>query len=94
MTGEIQDKDMDEVASMLPLETLTAVREIEEKLQLPDFAQSMTAYLYKMKGTSEDVSNVTRKVFTHDLLEKYNWDGRWEKKSLAELTLVNTTLRA
>ena len=40
MTGEKQDKHLDEVASMLPLKTIEAVGEIEEKLESPKFCQA------------------------------------------------------
>lgn len=46
-----------------------------------------------MKGTSEDVSSVIRAIFTDELLENYNWDGRWEKRSLAKLILIDKILR-
>lgn len=41
MTGEIFDNKIDEVASTLPLSTLAAVEELEQKLEKPDFAQAM-----------------------------------------------------
>ncbi|XP_017474707.1 PREDICTED: uncharacterized protein LOC108365231 [Rhagoletis zephyria] len=93
MTGEVANSKMDEVASMIPLHTTTAVLEVEQRLQSPDFVQTMTIYLHKIKGGSEDVSSVIRTIITDDLLEKYNWEGTWEKQALSELSFVNKTLR-
>lgn len=41
MTGETTDKGLDAIASMLPLRTIIAVQEIEEKLDSDDYAQAM-----------------------------------------------------
>ncbi|XP_036327208.1 uncharacterized protein LOC118739809 [Rhagoletis pomonella] len=41
MTGEVANSKMDEVASMIPLHTTTAVLEVEQRLQSPDFVQTM-----------------------------------------------------
>ena len=41
MSGEKQDKHLDEVASMLPLKSIEAVRDIEQKLKSPEFCQAM-----------------------------------------------------
>ncbi|XP_017478208.1 PREDICTED: uncharacterized protein LOC108367993 isoform X6 [Rhagoletis zephyria] len=93
ITEEVADSKMNEVASMIPLHTTTAVLEVEQRLQSPDFVQTMTMYLHKVKGASEDVSSVIRNIFTDDLLQKYNWEGTWEKQALCQLTFVNKTLR-
>lgn len=41
MTGEIQDEELEDIASTLPLQSKTAVAEVEEKLQSPEYAQAM-----------------------------------------------------
>ncbi|XP_046807727.1 uncharacterized protein LOC124420069, partial [Lucilia cuprina] len=93
MTGEKQDKLLDEVASMLPLKSVEAVGEVEQKIESPEFCQAMITYFHKLKGTSEDVSCVIRAVLTDDLLEKYNWEGRWGKQALAKLSLFQKVLQ-
>ncbi|KAI8120642.1 hypothetical protein CVS40_8161 [Lucilia cuprina] len=93
MTGEKQDKLLDEVASMLPLKSVEAEGEVEQKIESPEFCQAMITYFHKLKGTSEDVSCVIRAVLTDDLLEKYNWEGRWGKQALAKLSLFQKVLQ-
>ncbi|XP_036346133.1 uncharacterized protein LOC118755402, partial [Rhagoletis pomonella] len=93
LTGELEDTFMNEVTSMLPLATTTGVLNVEERLQVQEFAQAMTSYLNKMKGTSEDVGPVIRGIFTDDLLHNYNWDGTWEKQALNKLNFINNILR-
>lgn len=41
MSGENIDQTMDEFGSMLPLQDLEALQDLEEKLESPDFAQAM-----------------------------------------------------
>ncbi|XP_017474145.1 PREDICTED: uncharacterized protein LOC108364810 [Rhagoletis zephyria] len=93
MTGETQDKELDDIASTLPLQSQTAVAEVEEKLQCPEYAQAMTTFLHKVKGASEDVATIMRNIFSDELPQGFNWDGRWEKKSLCKLALIDTILR-
>ncbi|XP_017478207.1 PREDICTED: uncharacterized protein LOC108367993 isoform X5 [Rhagoletis zephyria] len=90
---KVADSKMDEVANMIPLHTITAVLEVEQRLQSPDFVRTMTMCLHKVKGASEDVGKVIRRMFTDDLLYKYNWKGTGEKQPLCQLTFVNKTLR-
>lgn len=49
--------------------------------------------MFKSKGMAEDPSEVIRIIITDDLLDQFNWDGRWEKRSLGNLTLFSTILR-
>ncbi|XP_036339546.1 uncharacterized protein LOC118748912 isoform X2 [Rhagoletis pomonella] len=84
---KVADSKMDEVANMIPLHTITAVLEVEQRLQSPDFVRTM------VKGASEDVGKVIRRMFTDDLLYKYNWKGTGEKQPLYQLTFVNKPLR-
>ncbi|XP_036347957.1 uncharacterized protein LOC118757348 [Rhagoletis pomonella] len=93
MTGEEKDDALDEVARMLPLNTVESVFEIEEKLKEPQFAQATTTYCHKLKGTSQDVDGVIRNILTDNLLESFNWDGRGDKRALAKLTLFEKVLR-
>lgn len=44
MTGESYDKVIDEVASNLPLKTIEAVTEVEEKLKEESYAQAMVRH--------------------------------------------------
>ncbi|XP_065364455.1 uncharacterized protein LOC135957606 [Calliphora vicina] len=93
MTGETVDHNLNEVESMLPLKTLEEVDSIEEKLQSPDFAMAVKTFMFKTKGITEDVSEVMRSLMTDELLDKFNWEGRWSKKALGNLTLFNNLLR-
>ncbi|XP_036339355.1 uncharacterized protein LOC118756721 [Rhagoletis pomonella] len=93
MTGELRDDALDEVARMLPINTLESVLEVEEKLKEPHFAQAMTTYCHKLKGTSEEVDGVLRNLFTDTLLESFNWDGRGERQALAKLDVIEKVLR-
>ncbi|XP_017474734.1 PREDICTED: uncharacterized protein LOC108365254 [Rhagoletis zephyria] len=79
MTGEIQDGNLNDVASSLPLQSSSAVIEIEQKLKEPEYAQAMITFIHKIKGLSENLSRVIRSIFSDDVLELYNWDGTWEK---------------
>lgn len=49
--------------------------------------------MFKVKGISEDVNEVIRSLMTDELLDKFNWEGRWEKEALGNLTLFNKLLR-
>ncbi|XP_039969591.1 uncharacterized protein LOC120781437 [Bactrocera tryoni] len=84
MTGEVTDKELDDVASTFPMESQAIVAEVEDRLQSQDYAQTMTTFLHKLKGASDNVADVMPKVFSDELLEGYNWDGRWSKKSLCK----------
>ncbi|GBP11836.1 hypothetical protein EVAR_101475_1 [Eumeta japonica] len=41
LTGETSDSATDKIAAMLPLRTVVAIKELEEKLESEDFAQAM-----------------------------------------------------
>ncbi|XP_037806688.1 uncharacterized protein LOC119600508 isoform X2 [Lucilia sericata] len=93
MTDEINEKTLNELDNMLPMATLEAVEELEEKLSNRKFAQTMKTYLHKFKGESDGVNSVIRELFTDDLLEMFNWEGRWGRKALAKLYLIENVLR-
>ncbi|XP_036345325.1 uncharacterized protein LOC118754552 [Rhagoletis pomonella] len=93
MTGEACDKIMNEIASMLPCSAYTPIMALEEKLKAKEYVKAMTTYLYKVKGVSDDVGGVFKKLFTDESLAEFNWEGRWEKKALRELTLFEHVLR-
>ncbi|XP_036330209.1 uncharacterized protein LOC118742326 [Rhagoletis pomonella] len=93
MTGEISDKNLDDIASSLPLQSDCAVDLMETKLRDPEYAQAMATYIIKLKGVSEDVGSVIKHLFTDETLLQFNWDGRWERKPLNKLILVDTILR-
>ncbi|XP_017486727.1 PREDICTED: uncharacterized protein LOC108375147 [Rhagoletis zephyria] len=50
-------------------------------------------HISKTKGVSEDVGSVIKHLFTDETLLQFNWDGRWERKPLNKLILVDTILR-
>ncbi|XP_036341013.1 uncharacterized protein LOC118750401 [Rhagoletis pomonella] len=57
MTGEVRDQILDEVASSFPINSITSVSDIEDKIMnRPEYAQAMITYFHKLKGASEDVS--------------------------------------
>ncbi|XP_036322575.1 uncharacterized protein LOC118736636 [Rhagoletis pomonella] len=89
MTGDACDKIMNEIASMLPCSAYTPI----EVLKAKEYVKAMTTYLYKVKGVSDDVGGVFKKLFTDESLAEFNWEGRWEKKALRELTLFEHVLR-
>ncbi|XP_050324474.1 uncharacterized protein LOC126755788 [Bactrocera neohumeralis] len=41
MTGEVTDKELDDVASTFPMESQATVAEVEDRLQSQDYAQTM-----------------------------------------------------
>ncbi|XP_017489287.1 PREDICTED: uncharacterized protein LOC108377531 isoform X2 [Rhagoletis zephyria] len=92
MTGDIVDEAIVEVASVLPLFTIDAAMEVEEKLNEHEYATAMKTHIHTLKGASGDVDPVMRKLFADELLYFYNWDGRKEKKALSNLNLVNQIL--
>ncbi|XP_065365281.1 uncharacterized protein LOC135958308 [Calliphora vicina] len=46
MTGGTTDTNLEQIAGMLPLNTVADVKEVEDKLKLPDFAIAMVTNLY------------------------------------------------
>ncbi|KAM7351000.1 uncharacterized protein ACRADG_003974 [Cochliomyia hominivorax] len=93
MNGETKDHNFEKISGVLPLKTLQELNEVEQQLQTEEFCQLMISYLHKLKGTSEDASTVIRSLLTDDLLDKFNWDGRWGKESLGKLMLFEKVLR-
>ncbi|XP_067629565.1 uncharacterized protein [Eurosta solidaginis] len=94
MTGEIRDSALDEIASLLPLQSLEVLFEVEEKLSNADFVQNMITYIHRIKGASTEVDCVLRHIFADSLLDGFNWDGRGGvKRALGNLTLVDPVLR-
>ncbi|KAM7354547.1 uncharacterized protein ACRADG_006184 isoform 1-T1 [Cochliomyia hominivorax] len=58
ITGETMDKTLNVVASLLSLKTIDELNNLEKKLESPEFCQAMIKYIYKLKGTSEDVASI------------------------------------
>lgn len=92
MTGEIEDVSIDEIAGGFPLVTIDALMEVEQKLNMKQYHQTMVAYIYKLKNLSNSVDGVLRRIFTDTLIKSFNWDGRWGKKPLNSLNIINKIL--
>ncbi|XP_014092998.1 uncharacterized protein [Bactrocera oleae] len=92
MSGEIEDVTVDEIASRFPLVTMDALLEVEEKLNMKQYNKSMVAYIDKLKDLCNSVDGVLRRIFTDTLMQSFNWDGRWGKKALNTLKIINQVL--
>ncbi|XP_049302121.1 uncharacterized protein LOC125775504 [Bactrocera dorsalis] len=89
LTGEEIDNAQTEIASTLPLTTLAAALEIEEKLKFEEFATATKQFVLKMKGSSDSVFDVLRYLYTDEFLTLCNWDGRGSKQPLSKFLLSN-----
>ncbi|XP_049302221.1 uncharacterized protein LOC125775613 [Bactrocera dorsalis] len=58
MTGEDVDNVQTEIASTLPLNTLAAALEMDEKLKCDEFAATTKQFILRIKGTSDSVHDV------------------------------------
>ncbi|XP_017467478.1 PREDICTED: uncharacterized protein LOC108359912 [Rhagoletis zephyria] len=92
LTGEVEDRTQIEIAASLPMVSVDAAYEVEEKLKAKEYAEAMKIYLYQIKGTSGTVDDVLRKLMADELLILFNLDGRKNKKALIKLVLVNELL--
>ncbi|XP_049314487.1 uncharacterized protein LOC125778907 [Bactrocera dorsalis] len=92
MTGEDVDNVQTEIASTLPLNTLAAALEMDEKLKCDEFAATTKQFVLRIKGTSDSVHDVLRSLYTDELLYLCNWDGRGGKQPLSKFLLVSNIL--
>ncbi|XP_018789833.1 PREDICTED: uncharacterized protein LOC108969527 [Bactrocera latifrons] len=89
MFGEIEDVAIEEFASKFPLVTMDALLEVEEKLNIKQYNKSMVAFIHKLKDICNSIDGVLRRIFTDTLMQNFNWDGRWGKKALNTLKIIN-----
>ncbi|XP_036341145.1 uncharacterized protein LOC118750538 [Rhagoletis pomonella] len=92
LTGEVENPIDVEIATTLPISTIDAAFDIEEKLTSGEYAEAMRTYLFKLKGANSSVDDVLRKILTEELLILFNFDGRDNKNALTKLKLVNEIL--
>ncbi|XP_049308653.1 uncharacterized protein LOC125777610 [Bactrocera dorsalis] len=81
-----------EIASRLPICTLDAALDFDDKLNSKEFADESKIYLQQIKGANASVDEVMRKIFTDNVLFEFNFDGRKQKRALNKLKLVNEVL--
>ncbi|XP_036345207.1 uncharacterized protein LOC118754437, partial [Rhagoletis pomonella] len=93
LTGELGDEMQIEIAATLPLASIAAAKDVEEKLEKQEYFESMKIYLFQMKGSNETVDDVFRRVMTDELAFLFNFDGRKEKRALTKLKLINQVAR-
>ncbi|XP_017479244.1 PREDICTED: uncharacterized protein LOC108368801 [Rhagoletis zephyria] len=92
MTGETEDENIREISSLLHLNSKETSIQMEAKISNAEYRQALSTYIYKLKGPSGCLNDVIRKLFTDEFLQHYNWDGRWERESLAQMKLVDEIL--
>ncbi|XP_067648245.1 uncharacterized protein [Eurosta solidaginis] len=92
LTGELQDALQIEIAAALPLVSIDAAIDVEEKLERQEYFESMKDYLVQIKGSIGTVDEVFRRVITDDLAFLFNLDGRKENRGLTQLKLFNQVL--
>ncbi|XP_053947132.1 uncharacterized protein LOC128855916 [Anastrepha ludens] len=90
-SGEADDKTMHVIT--LPFRSFADIRAAEDRLKIPGHVQELTSMFYKLRGVCADVSYVMQHVFSDEVLELYNWEGRFDKQPLCKLWLVNSIMR-
>lgn len=78
-----------EIGAELPLVTMDALLKVEEKLSEKEYNESMVEFIKKYKDSTDSVDKVLRQVFADALMKHFNWDGRWGKKTLSSLKLID-----
>ncbi|XP_017476348.1 PREDICTED: uncharacterized protein LOC108366442 [Rhagoletis zephyria] len=63
ITGEIEDKHLEEISAKLHNGDIGISSEVEQSLTNPEFKQAMITYMYKVKGASGSVNDVIRNLF-------------------------------
>ncbi|XP_050334314.1 uncharacterized protein LOC126761925 [Bactrocera neohumeralis] len=92
ISGESSEDFHTELAVLMPMQTLDAVFDLEEKILEKNYEDAVITYLFTLKGTSGDIGEVMKRVFGDEVLSLFNWDGRCGKKSLSELKIVSVAL--
>ncbi|XP_039964248.1 uncharacterized protein LOC120777164 [Bactrocera tryoni] len=89
ISGESCEDFHTELAVLMPMQTLDAFFDLEEKILEKNYEDAVITYLFTLKGTSGDIGEVMKRVFGDEVLSLFNWDGRCGKKSLSELKIVS-----
>ncbi|XP_049306205.1 uncharacterized protein LOC125776706 isoform X2 [Bactrocera dorsalis] len=92
LTGEEIDSMQTEVASTLPITTIAAAFEMDEKLKCEEFATATKQFILKTKGNSDNLHDVLRHIYTDEFLFLCNWDGRGGKQPLSKFLLASNIL--
>ncbi|XP_049303597.1 uncharacterized protein LOC115066672 isoform X2 [Bactrocera dorsalis] len=92
ISGESCEDFHTELAVLMPMQTLDAVFDLEEKILEKNYEDAVITYLFTLKGTSGDIGEVMKRVFGDEVLSLFNWDGRCGKKSLSKLKIVSVAL--
>ncbi|XP_049306262.1 uncharacterized protein LOC125776750 [Bactrocera dorsalis] len=94
LTAEEIDSMQTEVASTLPITTIAAALEMDEKLKCEEFATATSnkQFILKTKGNSDNLHDVLRHIYTDEFLFLCNWDGRGEKQPLSKFLLASNIL--
>ncbi|XP_017462379.1 PREDICTED: uncharacterized protein LOC108355754 [Rhagoletis zephyria] len=92
ISGESCEDLHTELAVLMPMQSLDAVFDLEEKLIEKNYEDAMISYLFTLKGSSADIEAVIKRIFTDEVLHHFNWDGRCGRKSLSKLKIVSVAL--
>lgn len=80
------------LSTLFPLQAQDQLTEIGLNIVDTDYADEICAYLHMLKGSNGNVDNVLCKVFTDDLIAKYNFDGLQGRHCLRHLHLISDCL--
>ncbi|XP_067638514.1 uncharacterized protein [Eurosta solidaginis] len=92
ITGESGDNLHTDIAEMLPMKTLDAVFDFEEKMEDKNFEDVVITYFFAVKGASGDLCGVVKQIFSDDVLALFNWSGGNNKTALSKLKIVHIAL--
>ncbi|XP_017467925.1 PREDICTED: uncharacterized protein LOC108360225 [Rhagoletis zephyria] len=62
LTEELEDEIHVEIAATLPLNSIDAAKDLEERLQSKEFAEAIKTYLLRLKGMTGSIDDVFQKI--------------------------------
>ncbi|XP_036342434.1 uncharacterized protein LOC118751729 [Rhagoletis pomonella] len=77
-----------EISDVLPLKTIDALFDVEEKLQSNEYKEEMISYIFTLGAATGNIDGTIKKMFSDELLINFNWDGRCGKRALMKLNAV------
>ncbi|XP_017475413.1 PREDICTED: uncharacterized protein LOC108365776 isoform X2 [Rhagoletis zephyria] len=89
ITGDIEDEEYLELASMLPMSSEETLLAVKTKLCTKASSDALMRLLVKSKGVKGSVDGVLRSLLHDNLVAGYNLEGRKEKKSLLKLKALD-----
>ncbi|XP_067613501.1 uncharacterized protein [Eurosta solidaginis] len=92
ITGESGEDIHADLAVMLPMKSIDALFDFEEKILEKNFEDAVITYFFSLKGSSGELGSVMKHIFTDELLDLFNWAGGGGKKALSALKVVNVAL--